>query len=97
MIRRLFSSVARDERRLVLAQPSGIAVSDREQIASLHRQLAAKDATIGRLTDQLLAAPKVPTGDRHCPNFAGLEQTVRLLQDERRDLRKQLARHELTS
>lgn len=49
------------------------------------------------LTPLVQHRPPVTAPGRHCPNCAGLEQTVRLLQDERRDLRKQLAAQQLTS
>jgi hypothetical protein len=35
--------------------------------------------------------------ERHCPGCTGLTRTVRQLQDERRQLRAQLARHELAA
>lgn len=86
--------------RMRRAQPgalttSVLAVSDQEQIASLQRQLTAKDATIGRLTEQLLAAPTAPAGDGRCPGCAGLERTVRQLEGERNQLRGQLAAYRL--
>lgn len=77
------------------APARAIQATDEQLIASLRRELAARDTTIGRLQEQLLARPTVPTSDRHCPNCAGLEKTIALLQDERGELRRRLTGYQL--
>lgn len=68
-----------------------------ELIRSLRRELGAANRLVAQLQEQLLAAQTAPVTDRHCANCPGLEQTIALLQDERRDLRKQLAGYQLAA
>lgn len=77
--------------------PYQLLVTDAQQVASLSHQLNAANAHVARLQEQLLARPAVSVADRHCSNCAGMEQTIRLLQDERRDLRRRLTAHELAA
>lgn len=77
------------------APARAIQATDEQLIASLRRELAARDTTIGRLQEQLLARPTVPTSDRHCPNCEGLKRTIGLLREERRELRGRLASYQI--
>jgi hypothetical protein len=54
---------------------------------------AENHAEAGRWDRPVIPAPAADL--RHCPNCAGLEQTVALLQGERRELRRRLAKREL--
>jgi len=79
-----------------IPSPSELLATDGEQVASLLRQLDAANSTVAQLQEQLLKPPP-KTGWHGCPNCAGLRETVRLLREERGELRGRLARHELAA